>query len=138
MGCTSSKEQDGASPRTPGKDKAPPPPSPPSNFTTPDEKTPACNEYRVDVTASGFGICVWKTASGTLGSVPIQRSASKRSLGEGWIDPTAEGHPEACDDFRVDIEHETFGMCKCGFPRSQHSSQGCSGSDPDHAQSSSY
>ena len=25
MGCTSSKEQDGASPRTPGKDKAPPP-----------------------------------------------------------------------------------------------------------------
>ena len=58
MGCTSSKPDDERSPRTPGKDKAPPPPSPPSNFTTPDEKTPACNEYRVDVTASGFGICV--------------------------------------------------------------------------------
>ena len=94
MGCTSSKADDGTSPRTPGKDKAPPPPSPPSNFTTPDEKTPACNEYRVDVTASGIrDLCVWKTASGALGSVQIQKISVQEKLGRGLDRPDGRGPP---------------------------------------------
>jgi len=127
MGCTPSQPETHA-PRTPGKAASPPPPpgtSPPLDLATPDEKTPACNEYRVDVTASGFGICVCgrpQSEHSAASRSKKRQSGSKRSIGEGWIDPTSEGDPRACDDFRVDIEHETFGMCKCGSQRAAHSS----------------
>lgn len=58
----------------------------PSTFTTPDKKTPACNEYRVDVKASGFGICVCgRPQAEHSAKARSKRPASKKKTREGRI-----------------------------------------------------
>lgn len=58
----------------------------PSTFTTPDKKAPACNEYRVDVKASGFGICVCgRPQAEHSAKARSKRPASKKKTREGRI-----------------------------------------------------
>ena len=83
------KVDDTTAPTTKKKERSPVKPSgtsAPSTFTTPGKKTSACNEYRVDLTASGFGICkCGRPQAEHSAASRSKQSASKGRLREGLI-----------------------------------------------------
>ena len=51
-------------------------------------------------------------------------AAQKKRSGGSPGGPGAGGDsPQACDNYRVDLTGKSFGVCKCGFPKSDHVSK---------------
>ena len=85
-----------------------------------------CDAFKVDVTADTFGTCVCglpRRAHST--AARSARSRSRNSFGDAWIEGATHSDPRACDDFRTDVTHPTFGTCICGSARSAHSVLPC-------------
>ncbi|GBG25116.1 Hypothetical Protein FCC1311_013342 [Hondaea fermentalgiana] len=81
-----------------------------------------CKNYRVDTTADKFGTCKcgWdKTAHETKGENKAAQALSRLRSGKGNDGAFSSGDGP-CQNFRVDVTADKFGMCKCGYHQSEH------------------
>lgn len=49
----------------------------------------------------------------------VLAAQKKRSDGES-AGPGSAGKKKACDNYRVDLTGDSFGVCVCGFPKAEH------------------
>ena len=102
--------------------------APTASIPTAEEVCGACDEYRVDMTASRFGDCkcgfpksahkesAVRTGARPRGTTAIEKTAFFKKKVEDDLGEWAQ----ACDEYRVDMTAARFGDCKCGFPKSAH------------------
>lgn len=79
-----------------------------------------CQHFRIDVTASSFGMCKCGFSQSDHGETKINPArAALKSLKSVKVTVVKSDH--ACENYRVDPRATEFGLCHCGFKKADHS-----------------
>lgn len=85
-----------------------------------------CQNYRVDLTATGFAICKCGYPRDAHGEKQENRASQvlsnfrKTQTSAGGGDSLSNGSGKPCKLYRIDVTAQRFGDCKCGFPKDAH------------------
>lgn len=91
-----------------------------------------CNNYRVDLTATGFAICkcgfprdahITKEENKAAQALRNLKMKNSQRINVNDVD-WSNGEGKACKNYRVDVNAENFGDCVCGFPKDAHVDRG--------------
>jgi len=92
----------------------PPPPGSKSRKRRPSEG--ACDNYMLDLSGDGFGVCVCGF-NRAAHMQPKVAGTDRRSL---KVKPSIGKQDNACKAYRVDVSGKKFGDCVCGWGKTEH------------------